>query len=139
MSGSIFKQIISKQIKLINNSLIPSFFFSLSLKLLWLPAKSFYWNEFVVADVSLNGLTCSLLKQFLINSNPLEWGEKLSSPRASTSKRSQYANQPKIKVSFIFCRNRSTWEVHNCQTSNRENNFLLVLNLLLNSWKNLTY
>ena len=50
----------------------------LSLKALWLPVKNCCWNEFVVANVSLNGLTCGLLKQFSINLNPsLKVSQKL--------------------------------------------------------------
>ena len=64
----------------------------------------------------------------------LQNGEEKLSLRAPTFKRSQWANQPKIKVSVICCRNRSTREVHNFQTPNQENNLFGNI-LLLTSWK----
>ena len=58
MAGEYFQANYFKQIKLINNFLILSFLFFLSFKLLWFVSKNFYWNEFVVANVSFNGWTC---------------------------------------------------------------------------------
>ena len=57
MAGEYFQANYFKQIKLINNFLILSFLFFLSFKLLWFVSKNFYC-EFVVANVSFNGLTC---------------------------------------------------------------------------------
>ena len=55
--GSNFKQIILKQIKQINILLILFFF---SFKSLWLPAKRNVLKWFLVANMSLNGLTRGL-------------------------------------------------------------------------------
>ena len=55
--GSNFKQIILKQIKQINILLILFFF---SFKSLWLPAKRNVLKWFLVASMSLNGLTRGL-------------------------------------------------------------------------------
>ena len=64
-----FKWSILKQIKPNNNFIILSF---LSLKSFWLPAFRFVWfpNEFVVANVALNGLKRSQKKKFVIKFNP---------------------------------------------------------------------